>query len=114
MSSSAADPKDTDNQPVDTNVASPAEKGKGKVTSSDEVMEEEDEEEDDIDVANEEEEEEEEEEDSFEEIDPSAIVGRRTRNVPRVDYTSVEALEKAGLTGDDKDDEDDADVVMKD
>lgn len=53
-----------------------------------------------------EEEEEEEVEDS--EIDPSAILGRRTRG-KKVDYTSKEALEKAGLKpeggGDDDDDE---------
>jgi len=48
------------------------------------------------------------EEETFEEIDPTAIVGRRTRGV-KVDYTSEEALKKAGLTGqhdgDDTDDE---------
>ena len=53
-------------------------------------------------------------EDSLEEIDPSAIVpqGRRTRGV-RVDYTSKEALEKAGLQ-DDEGEESDEDVMMKD
>ncbi|CAL1706443.1 unnamed protein product [Somion occarium] len=57
--------------------ASPSNKGKGK-----DVQEEE--------------EDEEMEEDSLEEIDPSAIRSRRTRGV-RVDYTSAEALAKAGL-----------------
>lgn len=52
-------------------------------------------------------------EEEFEEIDPSVILptGRRTRGV-KVDYTSKEALEKAGLKGDEDDDDDD-DVVMK-
>ncbi|CAL1706445.1 unnamed protein product [Somion occarium] len=62
--------------------ASPSNKGKGK-----DVQEEEE---------GEEEEDEEMEEDSLEEIDPSAIRSRRTRGV-RVDYTSAEALAKAGL-----------------
>jgi hypothetical protein len=48
----------------------------------------------------------EEEEDDHEEIDPSAILPRRTRGA-RVDYTSEEALKKAGLTQDDHDDDDD-------
>ena len=50
----------------------------------------------------------------FEEIDPAAIIpqGRRTRGV-RVDYTSEEALKKAGLQGH-EDDESDDDVEMKD
>jgi hypothetical protein len=43
---------------------------------------------------------------TFEEIDPSAIVGRRTRGV-KVDYTSKEALAKAGLIGNEKDESDD-------
>jgi hypothetical protein len=40
---------------------------------------------------------EEEEEEDLAEIDPSAIRSRRTRGI-RVDYTSPAALEKAGLT----------------
>lgn len=48
----------------------------------------------------------------MEEIDPSAIVGRRTRGV-KVDYTSAEALSKAGLKKDEVD-EDDEDAKMKD
>ena len=52
--------------------------------------------------------------DDFEEIDPSAIItqSRRTRGV-RVDYTSEEALAKAGLQGH-EDEESDDDVEMKD
>jgi hypothetical protein len=44
----------------------------------------------------------------MEEIDPTAILptGRRTRGV-RVDYTSQEALAKAGLTGNEMDEDDD-------
>jgi len=51
-------------------------------------------------------------EEGFEEIDPQAILptGRRTRGV-RVDYTSQEALDKAGLTGKELDDDDDDDDV---
>jgi hypothetical protein len=40
------------------------------------------------------------------EIDPRAILPRRTRGT-RVDYTSKEALEKAGLTQEDHDSDDD-------
>ena len=54
-------------------------------------------------------------EEALEEIDPSAIVGRRTRGV-KIDYTSKEALAKAGLQGNEEEDdtEDDRDVEMKD
>ncbi len=47
------------------------------------------------------------------EIDPAAILptSRRTRGA-RVDYTSAEALSKAGLT--EKDEDDDEDDKMKD
>lgn len=53
--------------------------------------------------------------DEFEEIDPSAILptSRRTRGI-RVDYTSKEALERAGITENDKEDDEDGDVEMKD
>jgi hypothetical protein len=53
-------------------------------------------------------------EDDLKEIDPSAIItqGRQTRGV-RVDYTSKEALAKAGLQGNENDDSDD-DVEMQD
>ena len=43
------------------------------------------------------------------EIDPGAILSRRTRGA-RVDYTSPEALKKAGLTKEDHDDEDDEEM----
>jgi Histone chaperone domain CHZ len=53
-------------------------------------------------------------EETFEEIDPSAIIGgRRTRGV-KVDYNSKEALAKAGLQGNENEEESDDDVVMKD
>jgi len=57
----------------------------------------------------------EEEEETFEEIDPSAIIptGRRTRGV-KVDYTSKEALAKAGLQGTRDEEDSDDDVEMKD
>ena len=45
-------------------------------------------------------------EEDLEEIDPTAIRSRRTRGV-RVDYTSAEALEKAGLKPEDMDKDDD-------
>lgn len=53
-------------------------------------------------------------EEDFAEIDPQAIMpqGKRTRGV-RVDYTSQEALEKAGLEAN-EDEESDDDVEMKD
>lgn len=46
---------------------------------------------------------------SGEKIDPGAIVGRRTRGV-RVDYTSKEALAKAGLHGNEIDEEEDEEM----
>jgi hypothetical protein len=49
---------------------------------------------------------------TFDEIDPSAIVGRRTRGA-RVDYTSKEALEKAGLKPGDAEDDEEDDVDMQ-
>jgi hypothetical protein len=50
-------------------------------------------------------------EESFEDIDPSQIVGRRTRGV-KVDYSSAEAYEKAGIKPEEDEDEDD-DTEMK-
>ncbi|KIJ23290.1 hypothetical protein M422DRAFT_56885 [Sphaerobolus stellatus SS14] len=89
-------------------------KGKGKSKAEDAMDEDEEEEEDeDDDDEDEEEEDEEMEEDDTTEIDPSVILppGRRTRGV-KVDYTSAEALKKAGL---DKaeDDEDDEEAEIK-
>ncbi|KAF8588679.1 hypothetical protein K439DRAFT_579997 [Ramaria rubella] len=91
-------------------------KGKGKIIKNDDAMDEdddddEDEEEDDDDGEEEDDDEMEGEED-LQEIDPAAILpqGRRTRGV-KVDYTSAEALKKAGLENGasakaDEDDED--------
>ncbi|KAJ7594552.1 histone H2A.Z-specific chaperone CHZ1 [Mycena floridula] len=120
MSTSATDP--TTNQatvqPTDA-----LEKGKGKAPAADvEMNDEEDEEDDDEEEEDDEaegssdEEEEEASEDSLQEIDPQAIItsGRRTRGV-KVDYSSAEALAKAGLDNKTatEDDEDDEDVQMK-
>lgn len=54
-------------------------------------------------------------EDDLGDIDPAVIMsqGRRTRGV-KVDYTSKEALEKAGLQGNEDDESDDDDDAMKD
>ncbi|KAJ2919935.1 hypothetical protein MD484_g439, partial [Candolleomyces efflorescens] len=107
MSSSVTDPNDQQNTASGVAVASPSGKGKEKAPAADQSMEEEEEEEDDDDDEEMEEDDEEEEED-LEEIDPTAILptGRRTRGV-RVDYTSQEALAKAGLTGNEMDEDDD-------
>ncbi|KAI0684727.1 hypothetical protein BC835DRAFT_1310415 [Cytidiella melzeri] len=74
----------------------PADKGKGKPVQ-DEVMGDEEGDDDDDEEEEEEDEEDEEmaEEESLDEIDPSLIQPRRTRG-KRVDYTSAEALAKAG------------------
>ncbi|KAG2055386.1 hypothetical protein BDR06DRAFT_996084 [Suillus hirtellus] len=91
-------------------IKSPDSKGKGKTKAPAEDVsmeeEEEEEEEEEDEEEGDEEMEEEEEEDDHEEIDPGAILPRRTRGT-RVDYTSEEALKKAGLTKDDHDDDDD-------
>ncbi|KAF8558076.1 hypothetical protein OG21DRAFT_1481852 [Imleria badia] len=87
-------------------------KGKGKrVTSPDVSMEEdedeEDEEEDDEDDDEmEEDDDDDDDEEEDPEINPSNIQGRRTRGV-KVDYTSLEALKKAGLTKEDMEEEED-------
>ncbi|KDQ55834.1 hypothetical protein JAAARDRAFT_59800 [Jaapia argillacea MUCL 33604] len=73
-------------------------KGKGKPVQHDGDMDDEDDE-DDEEEEDEEDEDDEMEEDKLEEIDPSAILApgaRRTRGV-RIDYSSAEALAKAGL-----------------
>ncbi|KAF7428058.1 hypothetical protein PC9H_007277 [Pleurotus ostreatus] len=105
MSSAAGDPKAT--ATTDASDASPVDKGKGKAPKEDTSMEVEDDEddEDDDDDAEEDSDDEEVEED-FSEINPEAITSRRTRG-KKVDYTSAEALAKAGLAaeGDDDDDE---------
>jgi len=78
--------------------APPVDKGKGKVQDVEEEDDNDDEDEDDeMDEGDSDD-----EEDEFEEIDPTAVLpsGRRTRGV-RVDYTSTEALRKAGLKPED-------------
>ncbi|KAI8994003.1 hypothetical protein BD414DRAFT_481091 [Trametes punicea] len=96
---------------------SPADKGKGKEKfAQDDVMDEE--EEDEEDEEEEEEDEDMEEEDDLSELDPSAIIntgGRRTRGV-RVDYSSPEALAKAGLKPEEaaEDDENEESFVARD
>ncbi|KAF8187497.1 histone H2A.Z-specific chaperone CHZ1 [Pholiota molesta] len=91
---------------------SPSGKGKAKAVDTSMEDDEEDEEEEEEEMGSDEEDEEEEEEE-FDEIDPSAIIGgRRTRGV-KVDYTSKEALAKAGLQGNEKDEESDEDIEMK-
>ncbi|KAF8828707.1 hypothetical protein HHX47_DHR3000311 [Lentinula edodes] len=55
----------------------------------------------------------EDEDDSMEEIDPSVIMaGRRTRG-KKVDYTSAEALAKAGLKSSEKEEDDDDDEMKE-
>ncbi|KAG9099216.1 hypothetical protein FS749_001783 [Ceratobasidium sp. UAMH 11750] len=83
--------------------SSPAGKGKGKGVAEpvDESMEEDEDDEEEEDDAEGEEEEEEEEEEDMSEIDPQAIIqsngGRSRRNRPTVDYSSKEAMAKAGI-----------------
>jgi Histone chaperone domain CHZ len=53
-------------------------------------------------------------EDSLEEIDPTQIVGRRTRG-RKVDYSSAEAHAKAGIKpGTEEEEEEEEDAEMKD
>ncbi|KAI0633234.1 hypothetical protein C8Q77DRAFT_1157459 [Trametes polyzona] len=97
-------------------IASPANKGKGKLVQE-EVMDE-DEDDDEEEEEEEEEDDDMEEEDDLSELDPSAIIntgGRRTRGV-RVDYSSAEALAKAGLKPEDaaEDDENEESFIAKD
>ncbi|KAG6378192.1 hypothetical protein JVT61DRAFT_13887 [Boletus reticuloceps] len=101
-------------------VKSPESKNKGKakrVVSPDVSMEEEEDEDEDEgeDEEMEEEESEEESEEEDPDIDPSVIIssGRRTRGV-KVDYTSKEALEKAGLKPEDLEDDEDEDMKQMD
>jgi len=79
----------------------PNTKGKGKVTKE-EVNEVEDEEDDEMDEDEDDDDDDDDDEDEFDEIDPQAVLpsGRRTRGV-RVDYSSAEALRKAGLKPED-------------
>ncbi|KAI0032257.1 hypothetical protein K488DRAFT_50346 [Vararia minispora EC-137] len=78
-------------------------KGKGREHAEDELMDDDDDEDDEDD----EEAEAEDGEEDYAEIDPSAIIAsgtRRTRGV-KIDYTSPEALAKAGLKSDEADDD---------
>ncbi|KAF8658283.1 hypothetical protein AX16_002057 [Volvariella volvacea WC 439] len=113
VTDSTQDAKTTSTQTHEP-VTSPNSKGKARQDENmnEEGLEDDEEDEDEDDVV---EEDDSEIEESFEEIDPSAILptGRRTRGV-KVDYTTPEALEKAGLApGQDEDDDDDEDVKMK-
>ncbi|KIY50393.1 hypothetical protein FISHEDRAFT_57698 [Fistulina hepatica ATCC 64428] len=73
--------------------------------ADEEEEEDDDDEEEDDEGEDEDEEDEEDNDDSMAEIDPKAILGgRRTRGV-KVDYTSEEALRKAGISPDAKDDD---------
>ncbi|KAF9010730.1 hypothetical protein BDQ17DRAFT_1322522 [Cyathus striatus] len=119
MSSNVTDPANT--KSADTGDApatnSPG-KGKGKAKAPvavDDSMDQdgEEEEEEEEEEEGDEEDDSEEEEDSLEEIDPSAILptGRRTRGV-KIDYSSEEALQRAGLKREDLEEEED-DVTMK-
>ncbi|KAF8223274.1 hypothetical protein L208DRAFT_1412109 [Tricholoma matsutake] len=112
QSSATATNNDTTNH-----VASPQDKGKGKIKTlaADESMEEEEEGEEEEEEGEEEEEEEEEEEgeETFEDIDPSVIIGgRRTRGV-KVDYNSKEALAKAGLQDNEHEEDSEDEEAMK-
>ncbi|KAJ8515584.1 hypothetical protein ONZ45_g7001 [Pleurotus djamor] len=103
MSTAAGDP-----EAVNASNASPSGKGKGKAPKEDVSMEVEDDEEDedDDDDDDAEEDSDDEVEEDFSEINPEAITSRRTRG-KKVDYTSAEALAKAGLTSETADDDDD-------
>ncbi|EIN11421.1 hypothetical protein PUNSTDRAFT_50420 [Punctularia strigosozonata HHB-11173 SS5] len=119
MSSSVTDPSAASNATATTkpvSKASPSGKGKEKVAQEDTSMDDEDDEEEE--EYEEVTDEEEEEEEDLGAIDPSAILPRRTRGA-RVDYTSEEALAKAGIAkGDDDDEAEDSfvagDADMKD
>ncbi|KAF5328670.1 hypothetical protein D9619_011659 [Psilocybe cf. subviscida] len=118
MSTNATNPSATENTQNGGAIsnASPSGKGKGKAVEDHPMEEDEEEEDDDEEIGTDEEGEEDEEEveEEFEEIDPGAIIGggRRTRGI-KVDYTSKEALAKAGLNENENDDDDDEDVEMK-
>ncbi|KAJ3499449.1 hypothetical protein NMY22_g19508 [Coprinellus aureogranulatus] len=113
--SNIADPTQNQATGAQATVTSPSGKGKERAVPVDEPMEQEEEEEEEDDDDEEEEEEEEdnemeEDDEEEEEIDPSVILpGRRTRGV-RVDYTSKEALAKAGLTGNEADEDEDEEM----
>jgi len=89
-----------------TSTRSP-EKDKGKnreVAAEEEEDEEEEDEDEDMEEDEEMGDDDDDDVETYDEIDPTAITGRRTRGV-RVDYTSTEALRKAGFTEGDEEDE---------
>jgi len=81
-------------------------KGKGKVEKVEDDEEEDEEEEDDDEMEEDDDDDDDDDEDHLDEIDLSAILssGRRTRGI-KVDYTSGEALKKAGLKPEDEGEE---------
>jgi len=87
-------------------------KGKAKAAQEDVSMEEDDDEDDDEEDDDEdgegEDDDDDEMEEDFSEIDPSAILASRPRRAAtrNINYASQEALQKAGLTQEDEDDED--------
>ncbi|KAA1471730.1 hypothetical protein DENSPDRAFT_929786 [Dentipellis sp. KUC8613] len=117
MSNDATTPSNAQTAATDASANGSADKGKGKVVAepvvADESMDEDDE--DDEEEEEEDEDEDMEEEEDLQEIDPSVILapGRRTRGV-KVDYTSKEALAKAGLNADDADDDAEESFVARD
>jgi len=120
MSSNATNPSDTKSTSgVNTqknNASPPLSKGKTKVNDQNTGVEDEDDDEDEEEeMGSDEEGSDEEAEEDFEEIDPKAIIpqGRRTRGV-RVDYTTKEALARAGLQNEVEDEDSGDDVDMKD
>jgi hypothetical protein len=120
MSTEAAPITDTtENASPATNVE---EKGKNKAPVAetelpdelldDEEEEEEDDDDDDDEMEDDDEEDEDEDDDEDgEKIDPASILPRRTRGV-KIDYSSAEALSKAGLKPEELDEDADADVSM--
>ncbi|KAL9708664.1 Histone H2A.Z-specific chaperone CHZ1 [Leucoagaricus gongylophorus] len=113
MSTSFTDPTSDATSAVDNVTAASPNKGKGKAPATDDPIDGDEEDDQDEDDEGDEDEEDEDEEESYDDIDPSAILqeGGRTRGL-RVDYTSLEAMEKAGLTPGDADDDEDDDIAM--
>jgi len=91
--------------------APPVAKGKGKEATEEEVDEDDEDEDEEMD----EDDDEDDDEDEFDEINPSVILpsGRRTRGI-KVDYTSTEALRKAGLKAEDDAEEEEDSFVHDD
>ncbi|THH28386.1 hypothetical protein EUX98_g5808 [Antrodiella citrinella] len=103
MASDATAPANPGNTQETNNVDAPvADKGKGKAKLvQEDVMDEDDDDDEEEEEA--EEDDDELEDDNLEGIDTSAILApgtRRSTRVARVDYSSAEALQKAGLTPD--------------